>query len=71
METAGAVLVTLGFAAMVILAKPFSAWTIRMQNQTWGFKFGQDTERRTVPLVRTIGSLGVALGILYLVTSRS
>jgi hypothetical protein len=70
METAGAVLVTLGFGAMVIFAGPLSAWSLRSQSQTWGFRFGPRTERMMVPFVRLLGALGVAWGISYLVTTR-
>jgi hypothetical protein len=69
MRYMGFVIVTVAFGAVAIFARPYAAWIIRSQNRTWGFSFGHSTERWTVPVVRLIGMLGVAMGILALVQS--
>lgn len=68
MQVAADLLAIIVGVAVIIFRRPVARFTVKMQNRTWGFTFGERTETftRTVA-IPVVGVVFVAVGVMLLI----
>jgi hypothetical protein len=66
----GGIFITVFFGTMALAPDRFARWSMRSQNRTWGFHFGEREIRRTALMARSIGVIGVIGGISLILSAR-
>ena len=59
--------IILASISSVIFRRPIARYTVRMQNVTWGFRFGERSQRLTELWILVVAALAIAVAVLILV----